>query len=365
MLLLRSQPSPSSEDPMRYLTLSLLLLCAAPALAVDVPPPTGDAIVAPDARWELLFTRSAPINGGLTEGPTPAPDGSIYFSDIPFGEDKGKIMRFDPKTKETTVFAEDSFKSNGLKFDGKGRLVACEGSDGGGRRVSRWDVKSKERQTVADRYMGKRFNAPNDLAIDRKGRIYFSDPRYLGMEPRELEHRAVYRIDTDGTVVEVTHHAEKPNGVALSPDEKTLYVVDHNNGTDRIDPSAAPPKPGAMKLYAFPLDADGLVAGAPKTLLDFGTENGIDGMTVDTKGNLYLAVRSLKRPGIMVIDPDGKELAFLPTGPSQPGAKEPVGIPSNVCFGLGKEKNVLYATVDKSLYRIPLKTEGYHIPFEK
>ena len=70
--------------------------------------------------------------------------------------------------------------------------------------------------------MGKRFNAPNDLVLDAKGRIYFSDPRYLGTETRELEHRAVYRIDTDGTVVEVTHDVEKPNGVALSPDEKRL-----------------------------------------------------------------------------------------------------------------------------------------------
>src|SRR5438445_280524 len=83
---------------------------------------------------------------------------------------------------------------------------------------------------------------PNDLVIDKKGRIYFSDPRYLGDEKRELEHRAVYRVDTDGKVVEVTHDAEKPNGIALSPDEKTLYVADHNNGTDKIDTSKPAPK---------------------------------------------------------------------------------------------------------------------------
>src|SRR5215212_4236617 len=106
---------------------------------------------------------------------------------------------------------------------------------------------------MAHNYCGKRFNAPNDLVLDRKGRIYFSDPRYLGDEKRELEHRSVYRIDTDGKVVEVTHDVEKPNGVALSPDGKTLYVADHDNGTDRIDPKAPPPKKGAMKVYAFPL----------------------------------------------------------------------------------------------------------------
>ena len=84
-------------------------------------------------------------------------------------------------------------------FDAKGDLIACEGSDGGGRCVARWDVKTGQRTVIADRYMGKRFNACNDLCIDEKGRIYFTDPRYLGTEPRELEYRAVYRIDTDGT----------------------------------------------------------------------------------------------------------------------------------------------------------------------
>jgi gluconolactonase len=349
-----------------HLVVTGLFLAAALAVAADVPKPTGDeSILNPDARLELLFTRELPIKGGLTEGPAVAPDGSIYFSDIPFGKDKGKIMRFDPKTKKTTVFAEDSHKSNGLKFDAAGRLIACEGSDEGGRCLSRWDVKTGKRTVLVDKYMDKRFNAPNDLAIDLKGRIYFTDPRYLGDEPRELEHRAVYRFDPDGKITEVTHDCEKPNGIALSPDQKTLYVVDHNNGTDKIDPKAEPPKKGAMKLYAFPLGADGLVAGERKTLIDFGTEDGIDGMTVDVKGNLYMAVRSLKRPGVWVADAQGKELAYIPTGKPQPGAKEPEGIPANVTFGLGDESKTLYVTVDKSLYRIPLKIEGYHIPFEK
>jgi gluconolactonase len=341
------------------------LALALPARAADVPAPTGDTIVSPDAKWELLFTRSAPIRGGLTEGPAAAPDGSIYFSDIPFGPDKGMILRFDPRTRKTTVFAEDSHKSNGLKFDARGYLIACEGSDEGGRCVARWDVKTGKRAVIADRYMGKRFNAPNDLAIDLKGRIYFSDPRYLGEEPRELKHRAVYRIERDGTVVEVTHHAEKPNGIALSPDQRSLYVADHNNGTDRIDPRSPPPAKGAMKVYSFPLGEDGLVAGPARTLVDFGTEDGCDGMTVDVRGHVYLAVRSLKRPGVLVIDPDGKEVAFLPTAAPQTGAREPKGIPSNCTFGIGDESKTLYVTIDTSLYRIRCKVDGYHIPFEK
>ena len=331
------------------------------AALADLPKPTGDSVVSPDAKLDMLFTRSADIKGGLTEGPAVAPDGSIYFSDIPFGSDKGMILRFDPKTRETTVFTNDSRKSNGLKFDAKGNLYACEGSDEGGRAVVRWDVKTKTRTVIADKYMGKRFNAPNDLVLDSKGRIYFSDPRYLGTEPRELEHRAVYRIDTDGKVTEVTHDVEKPNGLALSPDGKTLYLADHNNGTDRIgDPNQKePPKSGAMKIYAFPLGADGLVHGQRKTLVDFGDQAGCDGMTVDSKGHVYLTVRSAKRPGVMVIDPTGKEVAFIPTGMPNQSDENPEGRPSNVTFGIGPEKNVLYITIDVSLSRIPLKVDGY------
>jgi len=349
----------------RLILLPVLLLLPLSLRSDEPPPPEANRIVPKGAKLELLWTRSDGIKGGLTEGPAAAPDGSIYFSDIHLGKDKSKIMRFDPKTKKTTVFAEDSRHANGLMFDADGHLIACEGSDQGGRSVSRWDVKTGKRTVIVDRFQGKHFNAPNDLCIDLKGRIYFTDPRYLGDEPRELKHRAVYRIDTESTVEEITHDVEKPNGIALSPDQKTLYVVDHNNGTDKIDPKAPPPKKGAMKLYAFPLGDDGKVSGDRKTLIDFGDENGIDGMTTDVKGNLYLAVRSLKRPGVMVTDPRGKELAFIPTGKSQPGAKEPVGLPSNCDFGIGEESKVLYVTVDTSLYRIRLNIDGYHIPWSK
>ena len=349
----------------RVIASTCFLLWASCTLAADVPVPTGDAIVAEGAKLEKLFTRSAKIKAGLTEGPACAPDGSIYYSDIPVGEDKGMILRFDPKTKETTVFRQDSRKSNGLKFDADGWLVACEGGDGGGRCVSRSNVKTKQRQVLADGYMSKRFNAPNDLAIDQHGRVYFSDPKYLGAEQRELDVMAVYRINTDKSVVEITHDAEKPNGVGLSPDNRVLYVIDHNNRNERLDISTNPEKKGAMKLYAFPLGDDGLVNGPRRTLIDLGEENGFDGMAVDAKGNLYLAQRSLKRPGILVTDPEGKEVAFIPTGVSQPGAKEPVGIPSNCCFGAGEVKSTLYVTVDVSLYRIKLKVPGAKHAWEK
>src|SRR5262249_30393749 len=158
--------------------------------------------------------------------------------------------------------------------------------------------------------------------------------------------------------VEVTHAVEKPNGIAISPDQKTLYVADHNNGTDRIDPDAPPPKKGAMKVYAFPLGPDGLIDGPRRTLVDFGDEEGSDGMTVDSEGRLSLAARTPSRRGTLVINPEGKEVGFIKTGEPQKGAREPVGNPSNCDFGTGSESNVLYITVDKNLYRIRLNATG-------
>ncbi len=343
------------------IALFILSACGAPS-----PPPEepAAAIVPEGAKPEKVFTRSLPIKGGLTEGPAVAPDGTIYFSDIPFGSDKGKIMRFHPKTGETTVFAEDSGKSNGLTFDADGHLIAAEGADQGGRQISRWNVETGEKTVIADKYDGKRFNAPNDLTLDTKGRIYFSDPRYLGAEKRELEHMSIYRVDTDGTVVEVTHELEKPNGVALSPDGRTLYAADHNNGSERITDADAPPgEHSAMKIYSFPLGDDGLVSGPKKMLIDFGKEAGCDGMTVDENGNVYLTSRGLTRPGVMIINPEGAEVGFIPTGPeNQTDPANAQGLPSNVEFGKGDEANVLYVTIDLSLYRIELRVNGHH-PF--
>ena len=351
-------------------TTPAVLAVAAQAVAVQATaaPAAANPIVAPGAKLEWLYTREFPIRGGLSEGPAVAPDGSIYFTDIPLGEDGGMIMRFDPVTKHTQAFSIDSGKANGLIFDREGRLIACEGSDKGGRRVSRWNVKTGERETLADNFGGKKFNAPNDCCLDAKGRIYFTDPRYLGDEPRELEHRAVYRIDVDGKVSEVTREVSKPNGIAISPDGKTLYLADHDNGTDKIDPTAPKPKLGPMAIYAFPLDADGKVAGPRKTLVDFGDQPGCDGMCVDMAGHVYITARSPKRPGVLVIDPTGKEVAFIATGPANQSAdgKQPlVGLPSNVEFGVGGESHVLYVTIDVSLYRIPLLQKGHHVQYAR
>ena len=345
-----------------FLSVPPALLAVCLGLGQPAAGAAENPVVPKGATLELLHTRRVKLNSGLTEGPAAASDSSIYFTDMPFGKDDGMILRFNPKSRKTSVFTDRAFKSNGLAFDAEGNLLSCDGADGGGRCVRRWDLKTGRSEIVADRYQGKRFNSPNDLCLDVKGRIYFTDPRYGGTEPRELAREAVYRVEKDGTVVEITRDVEKPNGLVLSPDQKTLYLADHNNGGNRLSPRDPEPKRGAMKVYAFPLDRDGKVSGRRKTLVDFGKENGCDGMRVDTNGNLYLAVRSLARPGILVTDAAGKELAFIPTGPThQRGLFEDwKGIPSNVEFGIGEESDMLYVTVDKSLYRIRLKTRGYH-----
>ena len=342
----------------RIVVLLGLALFTSVARAADS---ADNPIVPAGAKLELIYTRKAKLNSGLTEGPAAAPDGTIYFTDLPFGPGEGMILRYNPKTNQTTVFTDKSGKSNGLAFSPDGVLYSCDGADGGNRCVRRWDLKSATSTCVADRYQGARFNSPNDLCSDAEGRIYFTDPRYGGTEPRELKHEAVYRLNRDGTVVEITREVEKPNGIAISPDSRTLYVADHNNGGNRLSLNDPEPVRGAMTVYAFPLNEQGLVAGPRRTLVDFGRENGSDGMRVDADGNLYIAARSLARPGILVVNPAGKELAFIATGPTnQTGLIDDWrGIPSNVEFGLADDSHMLYVTVDKSLYRIRLKTRGF------
>ncbi len=353
----------------------LLLVCLFAFGQNDPPASTGDAIVSADAELELLFTRPESDTEGLTESPAVGPEGSIYFSDIRRGELHGRIYRFDPASESVEVFAENSHKSNGLTFGPDGYLYAAEGADYGGRRISRWDVKSKERHRVVDSVGGKRFNSPNDITVGPGGNLYFTDPRYVGHEPRELDRRAVYRTTPGGDVVEVTHDVTKPNGLAFSPDGRTLYIAETNNGSDGM-PGKEPGNRGPMRIYAFPLDAKGLVSGARRLLHDFGPQYGCDGMTVDTDGNIYLTSREPSRPGILVLNPDGAEVGFIPTSTGVNVEETPFteteikaleqpppvasGLPSNVEFGLGDDSNTLYITIDRSLYRIALKAEGLH-----
>jgi len=302
---------------------ALFLICIA---LVGADPETGkNPMIAPGAKLEKLWGE-----GAFTEGGALAGDGSILFSDI--GD---RLMRFDPKTGKTQVFREPSARGNGMVYDPKGRLIVAEGANtGGGRRVSITDIDGKI-STLADRYKGKRFNSPNDVAVDAQGRVYVSDPRYVGDEPRELDDEAVYRIDPDGTVTQLNTTASKPNGLVVSPDGKTLYVAD--NGPKR------------RALIALNLDAAGDVS-KPKVLKSFGEGRGIDGMTVTVDGKIVATAGAGPLAGIYIYEPDGTPVGFIATPET----------PANVEFG-GPERKTLYIMAGVSLYRIETTLTGFQL----
>lgn len=311
----------------------------------ESPVPTGDPAILPaGARLELLWDK-----GEFTEGVAVANDGKVYFSDIAIeARNPGRIMRFDPATGQTTVHVADSGQSNGLFFDARGRLLAACGANIGLRGLCEVTADGKMK-LIAGTFEGKRFNSPNDLVIHPSGKVYFSDPRYVGKEPLELDHMSVYRVDPDGKVHRATTDIRKPNGVILSPDTRTLYVAETDNGATGLEPPGTPAIEPRMTLNAFPIRDDGSL-GEKKVLIDFGKGTGTDGMTTDTAGRIYCAIRKDERHGIVVFSPEGKELAYVPTDP----------LPTNCTFGKGRDATTLYITAGTGLYRIKLKPTGYH-----
>ncbi len=320
--------------------------------------PVGDpSIIPPGARVEKLF------GGGCatTEGVAVSHDGMVYFSDITFtakcrdengAMEAGHIWRYDPQTGETAIFRSPSGMSNGIKFDAEGNMIVAEGADFGGRRVTRTDMKTGKSSIIAGLYEGRPFNAANDITIDEQGRIYFSDPRYLGHEPIEQPVMAVYRIDPNGSIHRVITDVGKPNGVAMSPDQTTLYVVSHDNGSEGVFrlPEDTKTHKGRMALLAYDLSPDGS-ATFRETLVDYSPEDGPDGLVPDVDGNLYVAVRSESRFGIVIYSPQGEELGYIPTEV----------LPTNVGFGRGENSKTLYITAGAGLYRTEVMREGYHV----
>ena len=292
---------------------------------IQAKPASLPTFLAPGAKLELLWNE-----GEFTEGTTPGPYGCIYFSDI-----GNRVMKYDPATNKTTTFRDPGGRTNGLKFDAEGRLLACEGANiGGNRRISITDRNGKV-TTLADAWNGKKFNSPNDLTIDSSGRVYFTDPRYVGEEKREIDTESVYRIDPDGKVTQIISDVEKPNGIAISPDGKTLYLAITNADAKK-----------QRLLLAYPLNADGSV-GKQKLLHDFGADRGIDGMAIADDGTIAATVGTKDTAGIAFFSPDGKKIGFLPV-PDDTG---------NCCFA-GPDKKTLYIAAGKSLYRAKLSIAG-------
>ena len=277
---------------------------------------TDPDILPAGARLEVLYDGAF-----FSEGPAVAPDNRVYFSDITFTHvsgdppQAGHIMRYDPETGRTEVFRSPSGMSNGLKFDARGRLIACEGADHGGRRVTRTDMATGKSVILASHYNGYRLNAPNDLSIDEKGRIYFSDPKYLGHEPMEQEVFGVYRIDPDGSITRIITDAGKPTA---SPCRRTRRASTSSPTTTAAPPSTAFRRaPRRRPRAAWPCWPTTWPRTAPppsaRCWSTTPPRDGPDGLVCDVEGNLYVAVRDMTRPGIYVYSPEGQERAWIPT----------------------------------------------------
>ena len=262
---------------------------------------------------------------GFVEGPAWGPDKKVYFTDIP----NNRILRTDGETLE--VFAEPSGHCNGLMFSGE-QLIACS-MDGA---LIAFDREGKA-TTLAGTHEDKRFNAPNDLVIDQAGGVYFTDPRFRAPEPWPQGIEAVYYRAADGTVTRIINDLNElaPNGVLLSPDEKTLYVLCSMQAEVLAYEVTGPGKIGPGRVFAILKQPEGV------------TGSGGDGLTVDTKGNLYLT----SRLGVQVFNPTGELLGVIAL-PEQP---------ANVTFG-GADGTTLYATARTSLYAVPMKAKGHQFP---
>ena len=280
-------------------------------------------MMAGGAAYALDF--SAPVEKlagdfKFTEGPVwSAAQSELLFSDIP----ANRIVGF--HNGKATTFRTPSNNSNGLTMDQKARLIACEH---GTRRVTRTEADGTI-TVLAERYEGKRLNSPNDVVVRSDGAIYFTDPPYgVKADERELDFQGVYRISPDGkSLILLARDFIKPNGLAFTPDEKTLFVNDTEGG----------------HIRAFDIAPDGTLANSRI----FARTPSADGMKVDTEGNVYCTSAT----GVMVFDRSGKHLGTFSMAEQ----------PANCAFGDADWKS-LYMTSRTGLYRVRLAIPGIKVP---
>jgi sugar lactone lactonase YvrE len=291
------------------------------------------SILAADARMELLWA-----DGAFTEGPTLDAQGAVLFTDIP----NNRIMRFDPKSGETSVWRENSGSANGLKTSPDGVILVCQGADGGPRQLSAIDANGTL-TVIADNIDGKKFNAPNDVDVAPNGDLHFTDPRYTGKEPLELDYEGVFLV-RDGKVSVATKELQRPNGIVISHDGKHAFIADNNHFPG-----------GNRTLEKMDVNPDGTL-GNKQTLFSFrDDQRGFDGMVLDAEGNIYATAGLGAYAGIYVFSPDGEQLAFIDVPDN----------PTNCTFGGPDEPNTLYFTAQvitgntspmtMGLYRIQVK----------
>ena len=313
---------------------------------------TGSDSAAKIVRLDPAFGKLVPADAMVeklvdghkwTEGPVwNRKESYLLFSDIPnnaiikWQEGKGESVFMQPAGytgKEPFTGYEPG--TNGLTYDSEGRLVACEHGD---RRVSRLEADGKTKTTLANKYNGKRLNSPNDLVYKSNGDLYFTDPPYglpkqMNDPARELDFCGVYRLSKDGKLTLLTKEITRPNGIALSPDEKKLYVASSD--------------PDKAIWMVYDVQPDGTIANG-KVFFDataWAKEKrpGLpDGMKVDKDGNIFATGPG----GVLVFSPDGKHLGTFDTG-----------VPTaNVAWG--GDGSTLYITANTALLRVKLNTKG-------
>jgi gluconolactonase len=309
--------------PIRILTNAMFLVCLAMPLPGTSQPPEVATTVA------------------FTEGPTVDREGNVYFTDII----NQRIMKLSTDGVLST-FRENSNVANGLLIDPQGRLIACEGAAferlgvklTGEPRVTRTDLKTGKVEVLAENYQGKRLIGPNDVTIDGRGRLYFT----------ELNGAAVYRIDAPGKLAQILAAPEiqRPNGIQISPDDRKLYLVEANQAQG-----------GARMIRSYDLQPDGTVRNMA-VHYNFSPGRSADGMSIDTQGNLYASagLNQLRgtsetldtEAGVYVISPQGKLLKFIPITED---------LITNNAFG-GSDMKTLYVTAGKTLYKIRTEIAG-------
>jgi gluconolactonase len=279
----------------------------------------------------------------LTEGPTADRAGNVYFSELR----SQRIFKLSPGG-DLSVYREHSHAANGLVIDPQERLIACEGAaDGQPPRITRTDLRTGKIEVLAENYQGMPFKGPNDVTFDAKGRIYFTD----------TAGGAVYRIDAPAQLTRIlaAPQVERPNGIQIAPDDRTLYIIESGN---------APA--GPRMIRAFNLQPDGTARNG-RILYDFPGRSA-DGMSVDTQGNLYVSagLNQLVPPGAMpaarvwtadalktkagiyVISPAGKLLKFIPIAED---------VITNNAFG-GPDMKTLYVTAGRTLFKLRTDIAG-------
>ena len=276
----------------------------------------------------------------FTEGPAVDREGNVYFTNIPVS----KILKWDPLKNKLSIFRSGSNSANGLRFSMNGELLVCEGQPAG---LTRTNMATGEVTVVADRFNGKGLQSLNDLDFDSGGRIYFSS-RGSNPDLQKENNRSVYRLDPDGKIYQLLTEPQvhMPNGIIVSPDEKTMYVIEAHGEENHN-----------RNILAFDLNKDGSISNR-RVLYNFYPGRSGDGMCVDVKGNLYVAAGLHKRrgssetldtrPGIHVISPEGKLLAFRET---------PEDTITNCTFG-GEDLRTLYVTCGSDLLSIRTELPG-------